>query len=321
MENTILLLVGVTILVLVLFDFFYTTLSGSGLGLISKIVAVSAEKLVKFLVKIMGRNILKLSGLTVNLSMLFIWIILTWVGLFLVYSSNPEAIVNAQGDTADVWERLYFTGYIISTLGMGNFYPTTPFFEILTNCFAFLGFILFTSSMTYFISVASALVQKRTLIKTIHGLGTNPQAISEKLNSFSSSYSYQQLLNLQEMVDQHAVNHHAYPVVHFYTRPEPKDCLSLNMARLDEALSILIGSENKSKFQKELQPLRSAIYTFLQNLDSNFSRSMPKVKNPVQASYFGYHQSIKNDEEQKDRRRILERLLKSEGLKWSDVVQ
>ena len=321
MDDIAYLITGILILAVTLYDFFFTTLSGSGLGSISKAVAIYADKVVKLLTQLLGRRFFKINGLTVNLTMLFTWVILTWLGLFLLYSSNPEAIVNGNGDTADVWERLYFTGYIISTLGIGPYYPITPFFEIITSSFAFFGFVLFTSSMTYFISVSSALVQKRTLVKNIYGLGRNPQEIAEKLTSFSSSYSYQQFLNLQDMVNKHAVNHHAYPVVHFYTRPKPKECLSLNLARLDEALSILKGSDNKNDLRKEMEPLRSAIYTFLKNLDKSFSQSMPKVGDSVQASYFDYDQSITNDEEQKYRRRILERLLKSEGLKWSDVVQ
>lgn len=321
MADKISLISGGLILIIVIYDFFFTTLSGSGLGLISKGIAIFADKMVKLLSKVTGRTIFKINGLAVNLIMLFTWIVLTWLGLFLLYSFNPEAIVNAEGDTADVWERLYFTGYVISTLGMGNYYPTTPFFEILTNCFAFFGFILFTSSMTYFISVSSALVQKRTLVKSIYGLGTNPQEIAEKLALFSSSYSQEQLLDLQKLVNQHAVNHHAYPVVHFYTRPQTKDCLSLNLARLDEALSILVGSEKGNDLREELEPLRSAIYSFLLNLDKSFSQSMPKVEKPVQASYFSYEQSIKNNGDQKYRRYMLERLLNSEGIKWSDVIQ
>src|SRR5690606_21164350 len=108
------------------------------------------------------------------LKVLSVWIILVWVGLFLVFTSNPEAIVNSDGIAANLWERLYFTGYVLSTLGMGNFYPTSPFFEILTSFFSFFGFIFFTSSITYFLSVSSALVKKRLLAKTINNLGKSP---------------------------------------------------------------------------------------------------------------------------------------------------
>lgn len=313
---------GIIILVLVIYDMFYTTISGSGLAFISKGVAISADKAVKLLARVSGRSMFKINGLAVNLLMLAVWIILAWLGMFLLFSSDPEAIINAKGNIAEFWERLYFTGFVLSTLGTGNFYPTTPFFEIITDVFAIFGFLLFTTSMTYFISVSSALVQKRTLVKNIYGLGKSPQEIAERLASFDSSYSYQQFLNLQTMVNEHMVNHHAYPVVHFYTRPKPKDCLSLNLARLDEALSILIGNDKGgNELRNEIEPLRAAIFEFLKNLDESFSQSMPTANRSVDISHFSYEQSVPKNEEQNERRRILERLLKSEGLKWSDVVQ
>lgn len=320
MEGYFYLVIGIIILLLTICDFFFTTLSGSGSGFISEKVAIGADKVVKLLVRSFGRSFFKINGLFVNLMMLSAWTLLVWLGLFLLYSSNPDAIVNGSGDVAGFWERLYFTGYVISTLGIGPYYPTTPFFEIVTSCFALFGFVLFTSSMTYFISVSSALVQKRTLVKNIQSLGKQPEEIANKLSSVDTSYSYQQFIGLQEMVDQHTVNHHAYPVVHFYSRPQEKECLSLNLARLDEALSILIGSEEGRNLKAELQPLRSSITNFLENLDQSFSQSMPKVNNSVDPSFFAYQQEVLDDDGQRMRRRVLERLLKSEGLSWKDVI-
>lgn len=320
MQEYIYLLAGTIILLLVIYDFFFTTLSGSGAGLISERVSIVSDKIIKFIVKRRGRSVYKFNGLFVNLMVLSVWILLVWIGLFLLYSYNPEAITNGNGRMANVYERLYFAGYIISTLGIGNFIPTSGFFEIITSCFAFFGFIFFTSSMTYFISVSSALVNKRTLSKSIFNLGKNPEEIANKLVSMDSSYTYQQLLNLQEKIDKHAVNHHAYPVIHFYTEVKPKNCLSLNLARLDEALSIIIGSKEGAKIQEELEPVRSSITQFLQNLKVSFAKSMPNVENPVDRSKFSYEGNVLKNEDLENRRRVLEELFKSEGFKWEDVI-
>ena len=174
------------------------------------------------MVKSLGRSVYKIHGLFVNLMVLAAWILLVWLGLFLVYSWNPEAVVNSEGRVANTVERLYFTGYVLSTLGIGNFMPITRLFEIITSLFSFFGFIFFTSSMTYFISVSSALVNKKTLAKSIYNLGKSPREIADKFVSLDTSYSYQQFLNLQEMVDKHSVNHHAYPVIHFILNLNPK---------------------------------------------------------------------------------------------------
>lgn len=320
MQEYIYLVTGIIILLLVIYDFFFTALSGSGAGFISEKVAIFSDKLVKLVVKMLGRGVYKVNGLFVNLMILSVWILLVWLGLFLLYSYNPEAIINGNGRVANIYERLYFTGYVMSTLGIGNFKPISGFFEIVTSCFAFFGFIFFTSSMTYFISVSSALVNKRLLAKSIFNLGESPQEIANKLISVDSSYSYQQLLNFQEMIDKHSANHHAYPVIHFYTEAKPEDCLSLNLARLDEALSILIDNKEGGELQEELKPARSSLTQFLQSLDKRFSNSLPTVKNAVERNSFPYKANILKNEDLEYRRRVLEELFKSEGFKWADVV-
>lgn len=119
--------IGVFILLLTIYDFFFTTLSGSGAGFISKYISIFSDRVIQLLVNIFGRNIYKIHGLFINLTVLVVWIVLIWVGLFLVYSWDPEAITNSKGRPANLVERLYYTGYILSTLGLGNFKPTSGF--------------------------------------------------------------------------------------------------------------------------------------------------------------------------------------------------
>lgn len=320
MYDSIYLIIGIIILVVVIYDFFFTTLSGSGAGFIANNISILSDRIIRFLVRATGRSAYDFNGLFVNFMVLSVWIILVWLGLFLLYSSNPEMITNSDGRIANNWERLYFTGYTLSTLGIGNFKPTSGFFEIVTSCFSFFGFIFFTSSMTYFISVSSAVINKRTLTKSIFNLGKNPQEIAKKLLGLDTSYSYQQFLILQEMINRHSANHHSYPVVHFYTHSKPQDCLSLNLARLDEALSIVLSKDNGGNLQKEMEPIRSSITNFLSTLDERFSKNLPKVKGPVETSIFPYQKILNEQKDLQDRRKTLERLLKAENFGWQDVV-
>lgn len=320
MFESLYLAAGIVILLLVIYDFFFTTLSASGMSFIAKGVSIFSDRCVQLVVKFAGRKAYNYHGLFVNIMVLAAWVILAWLGLFLLYSSNPEMITNSSGRVANSWERLYFTGYTLSTLGIGNFKPVSGVFEIITSLFSFFGFVFFTSSMTYFISVSSAVVTKRTLVKSIYNLGKNPEEIAQNILELDSSYSYQQFLALQEMVDRHSVNHHAYPVVHFYTQAKAKDCLSLNLARLDESLSILLGSDEAGKLEKELQPVRTAITNFIQTLDEKFSRSLPEVNNSVDPSFFSYSEKVRQSSDLTNRRQTLQRLLKSEGFSWEDVV-
>lgn len=318
MEEIFMLVLGAAILVVVIYDFLFTTLSGSGAGFLTEINSIVSDKIIRSSAKLFGRKTYNFRGMVVNLIVLAIWILSIWIGLFLLYSSNPEAIVNSEGRIANVWERIYFSGYIISTLGMGNFIPTSAFFEIVTSLFSIFGFIFFTSSMTYFISVSSALVNKRTITKSITSLGTNPQEIFHQFLSFSPTYCLQQFVSLQAMIDRHSVNHHAYPVVHFFSRAKEEDSFSLNISRFDEALSIL-ASSNDHKYHEDLKPLRNSLTNFLNNLDTKFSSSLPEANDKGDFPSLPYDDIRGLKDSTQNRRRILERILKSEGYTINDI--
>lgn len=319
MYETFLLISGAVILVVVLYDFFFTTLSGNGTGFITEYISITSDRIIRYFSKLFGRKTYNFRGLLVNLIVLSFWIILIWAGLFLLYSSNPDAIVNSDGRVANNWERIYFTAYTISTLGMGNFTPTSAFFEILTSLFSIIGFIFFTTSMTYFISVSSALVNKRTITKSITSLGDTPQKISQQFLNLSPSHLFQQLVSLQTMIDKHTVHHHAYPVVHFYSSANKDDSFSLSISRLDEALSILAAS-NDHEYHEDIDGIRKSLSNFLKNLDTRFSASLPKAKNKGDFSSLPYQINSANLEGLQNRRRVLERMLRSEGFNITDIA-
>jgi hypothetical protein len=321
MTETIYLILGIIILSLVIYDFFFTTLSGSGAGFLTRSVAFGAHTVVRKLHQISGRKIFNFSGLLVNLSVLVVWIMLVWIGLFLVFSFDPDGMTNDSGRVANWVERLYYTGYTLSTLGVGNFKTTTEFFEIVTSIFSFFGFIFFTSSMTYLISVSSAVINKRTLSRSIQNLGKEPQEIAEKLLVLDSSYAMQQLLTFQEMIDRHAVNHQAYPVVHFFSHQRQDVCLGLNLTRLDEAVNILLSHSGADEIRQELSPLRSSLSHFIHHVNQNYTRSLPKKDNSRAAEVLPYEVTNMKKVDLEKRRKILGGLLRNEGFNWNDVME
>lgn len=318
--GTLYLVAGIILLLLLMYDFFFTTLSANGAGFISKNVTVVAHKAIQRCVGWFGRAVYNFSGLLMNIIILTVWVLVVWLGVYLIYSSNPAAITDSKGIPADVWERMYFTGYTLSTLGMGDFKPTSPFFEFITSCFSFFGFIFFTSSMTYFISVSSAVVNKRTIVRSIENLGKDPQAIARQFLKLDKAYCFSQCIALQEMIDRHSVNHQSYPVIHFYSHPQPEVCLSIHIARLDEAITILLNSVQGEKLHTELQPLRESITTFLKHLTQNYSRTLPQANGEGISESLPYDIHVLDRNELHKRRKLIERLLRSESFTWADVT-
>lgn len=319
MNETISLIIGSILLIAIIYDFFFTTLSISGAGFISRGISYISYKVIQSFAGIIGRRAYSYSGLIVNLSIFFTWLLVVWIGLFFLFSSNPEAITNSQGKIASNLERLYFTAYILSTLGMGNFYPKTGEMEILSSIFSFFGFVFFTSSITYFLSVSSAVINKRTLARSIERLGKTPEKIAAKLLEINSSYAFQLMSNFQMMLDKHVANHQAYPVVHYYSHPEPAVCLGINIVRLDEAISLLISSDKAAGIKEETEILRGALSAYLNHLNTNYSDSLPKGEGTVSSKPLNYKITGLDPADLNNRRKVLRGVLKSEGYEWEDI--
>lgn len=319
MNETLYLILGIILLGIIFFDFFFTTLSISGAGFVSRKISLLSYMVLQYCAKIFGRSAYTYSGIIVNLSIFLIWVISIWLGLFFLYSSNPDAITNSQGVVADWVERLYFTGYVISTLGMGNFFPSTPALEMLSSIFSFFGFIFFTSSITYFLSVSSAVINQRTLARSIERLGKTPESIATEFLRLEPSYIYQVLMNFQTMLDRHVANHQAYPVIHYYSHPQPSACLGLNLVRLDEAISILLSSDKADRLKAEVKILRRALTAYLNHLNKVYPDSLPKGEGKVSSKPLNYKISGLDAGELNNRRKILRGILKSEGYEWEDI--
>ncbi|MFW6290649.1 MAG: ion channel [Mariniphaga sp.] len=320
--GTIYLTAGIILLALAMYDFFFTTLSGGGAAFITRFVTFISHKSLQLCVKLFGRSVYKFSGMAINLSVLLVWVVLIWIGLYLVFSSDPIGIVNDKGRMANNWERLYYTGYTLSTLGMGNFSPTTPVFEMLTSIFSFFGFIFFTTSMTYLISVSSAVIHKRSLALAIRNLGKNPEEMVYRLLNQDITLSRMNLSSLQDKIERHSVNLQAYPVLHNFANSQIPGSLSLNLVTLDEALSILLNSKEGEKMKNALTSIRSSLTYFLNHIDENFSRTLHKEAGPDVHKLPGWEiisSSYINDPNLYYRRKILGGLLKSESFEWQDV--
>lgn len=169
------------------------------------------------------------------------WILLLWAGFWLLFSVAPEAVVNARTDApANAWERLYFVGFTVSTLGIGDFAPQGTLWRIITPVAALSGFLLLTLSITYLLPVVSAVVEKRQLAASISSLGWTPQEILRSGWDGESLGSLEQpLISLAQRIEVHAQRHLAYPVLHFFHSTEKRTAVAPRLAALSEALELI----------------------------------------------------------------------------------
>lgn len=322
--ETFYLLVGVVLIAFAGIDFFYTTLSGSGAFYFTRGLLTVSRRLQMGLARVFGRPVFQYSGLIVNLTLLISWGLAIWLGLFLIFSSSPESIVTSKGRVATPVERLYFTGYVLSTLGLGDFKPISSDFKLTVGALSFFGFAFFSTSMTYLLSISSAAVEKRTLSLAVEALGSHPVEIVRNLLAVDRGMAYQQITSLQNMVERHCVNHRTYPALLCYNSVEPTNTISLNIALLDEAVGILLN-DKKQNLTREIRSLSNALDNLLEHFCRTYAEPVDsEMLCNVDWSDFDLPDQLElrqspMDEKRMERRRVLLGMLRSDCLDWNDV--
>lgn len=118
------------------------------------------------------RNFVSYSGPVIIGATLVGWFLLLNAGFALLFKpALGTAIVADSGPTDTSWAAaFYYSGFNITTLGVGDLTPATGTFRILTVSAAAMGFAYFSMSITYFLSVYSHLTGRNAYARGLHHL-------------------------------------------------------------------------------------------------------------------------------------------------------
>ena len=124
------------------------------------------------------RKVLQFGGAIILVSILINWLLLIWISASLLFISEPKSLMNVETNTTTtIVNKIFFTGYTLSTLGLGDIEPEGNFWDILTAILSFTGLILISIAITYLIPVVSAEITKRKISVNINTLGGSVQEI------------------------------------------------------------------------------------------------------------------------------------------------
>lgn len=328
-DSYLLLIAGILLVLITSMDFFYTTLSFNGAGTVNKKVTAACSAFFLFLNRhTRSRWPLRFSGLVQILLSLGLWIMLLWLGVLFIMSSDSMIIIEASSKETATWiDRLYFSGYVLSTMGLGDFIPTDPLWKVVTAIFSFSGFIFLTTAISYLLNLASAVLHKRSLGLTISNLGSSPEEVLATLHSNESFSRLKQYAStLQHQINTHNQNHYAYPLSHYFYSTTRQESFALNLAILDEALTLLLtGIKTSGPMKEEVGPLRDAIDKFLLMMErSNVAR--PTAPNEVDLDLGllkkeGLEVNLEATKQDalKKRRALMAGFLRSSGWNWKDI--
>ena len=179
MIETILIASGIIIYFFTALDIVQTTLSMQGGGFFTSRYSHGFWTL---FLKITGGNgrkkILSHAGYILLVSIVLIWVFLLWLSFVLMLSSSDASVINSTTKApANILEKVYYAGFTISTLGVGDYIASSDAWRILSSIYSFTGLILLTMSVTYFIPLLSAVIEQRKLGIRLSNLGNSPEEI------------------------------------------------------------------------------------------------------------------------------------------------
>ncbi|EKV32683.1 hypothetical protein C882_1520 [Caenispirillum salinarum AK4] len=235
-------IIGTLVLALTYFDLFVTALTVSGAGPITRRLPPAIWTLARLVDRGARRaRILPYIGMLTLLSIAMTWIVLLWLGWTLVYLADAWSVVIARtGAPVDVGGVVYYVGYSLFTLGLGDYRPQGLTWQLLSVLVSGTGLTVVTLIITYIVPVISAAAQRRALAARITTIGRTPEGILRRAwNGEDFNALGTHLHNLAQSLVEQAQQHHVYPILSNFHPLDPDQALTVRLAALDEAVLLL----------------------------------------------------------------------------------
>lgn len=320
--NTALLIAGLLLLSVSVVDFVFTTLSCNGSGVLS----TSLNRGLGKVLRPRSDGMRTWSGVLHLLAALVFWVSLMLLGGYLILLSGPDLVVNATTRVpADLSERAYYTAFVFSTLGIGDYAPGSDPGQHFTAVYSLLGFGVLTTAISYILSVTSAANMKKNLATFISSMGDTPTDLFGYFTTQPDGSQFSgRIDNLVSLLNTHVNNHLSYPIVHYFHSDRREWSAVIQLASLYECLLALrVHYGDRPEIQAHLRRLERSLEYFLQlaylpqrlqkREESVLTQQRLEWRSRVLRGGGGSAVSIN------DNSRALGALLREAGYDWSDV--
>lgn len=226
---------GTAIIFAALADIYLTVLYPRNNSTISMQISKGVWEFFRWLARLpWGRDkyILSFCGPTLLIVVVVLWVCSLGLGFaLLIWPALGNGIQASEGTTpTDFATALYYSGFTLTTLGVGDLVPKTGLWRVVTVLESAIGFSIITATITYLLSVYSALNRRNTFALSLYHRSGNTADVAVLLTSlkgfgrfetatYDISTITRDLLFLLE-------SHHAYPVLHYFRFQQARYSLS-----------------------------------------------------------------------------------------------
>lgn len=248
-------LAGGGLILLAISDIFLTVLyARSGVGLVSPRIHQHLWRAMVRLARGRSKRMQRL--LSFGGPLMMVLSVVAWVAMLLfgsaliVWPLLGTHIQASDGPTPNSFAAaLYFAGYSLTTLGMGDLVPKSDGLRLFTIFLGMLGFSVVTLSLTYFMSVYSALVRRNVVSQTLHhvsgGSGSSADVVAALGPGGTFDQGRSQITTIATGVLDIVESNEAYPVLQYFR---------MNHARYGVARVALLVLDSASLMRSALSP-------------------------------------------------------------------
>lgn len=330
-DNLLLQLAGYAVLAVLAFEVFVTTLTTRGSGPVTGLLARALwRRLRRLRRRERGPDLLAYAGGAIASLTLAGWIMALWVGWGLVFAGAPGAIIDAGTSApADLAARVYFAGFNLVTLGIGDYRPVGAEWQLITVMASASGLVAITLAISYLLPVLSQAVSRQALAGQIGLLGRTPEQVARNAWTEGPDSFGQRLSSLTPDLLRQGRQHLAYPILHYFHTGDPRLALPLRLAVLHEGLLLIVyGVQRDGGAPAAHRALLEAIGLFLDSIEEDvLSRASDPPAPPNLAALAAagapvvsaatFRASLQDNDRA---RRLLCGFVEHDGWGWRDVL-
>lgn len=184
-------------------------------------------------------------------SLLVVLLLMAWsaflvVGFALLYWPQLGTGLQSTSHAVDSFSHaFYYSGYSLTTLGLGDIYPSNDLVRVLTLAQSWLGFTLLTLSISYVLSVYQAVRHQESVSLKLHSLSGGTGEAFPLFRAIVSGNAAAVFRELNDDLIQLHTAHHQYPIIHYFHRTEEKYSTTRRFYLALESVSLCLSARRE----------------------------------------------------------------------------
>ena len=219
-------LIGLIVVLVTLIDVYLTVLyPRTGNSVISLRLSKATWEVFRYLSRLPFVNsdrVLSYCGPTLLVAIASFWLCLFTLGFALmIWPALGNGIQASQGKTpTDFATALYYSGFTLTTLGVGDLVPKTNLWRLVTVLESAVGFSVFTATLTYLLSVYNALNRRNVFASSLYHRANGKADTADFLWRLKGYGKFepasQEISTISHNLTFLLESHHDYPILHYF---------------------------------------------------------------------------------------------------------